>query len=269
MASSDEATIAARRRVADRHDLMMKPDAPGALEIDLDLFVERRPRLDHLPVLGDELGVSTEAVALRVALWRLARRRDQARRRGVHLDDAEIADGARGIAHGLHHEEGVEASLHRGAEAGLADAERLGRAAQIVGARQRERARDEPHEEHGREQRRHGGDGLHAAGEPVPGRPEGEDFEVVRGPARDDEDPEAEEDPVEGEVAATADEVEEREGDRGVREGDDRVGGDVEPDDARLPQVAVPMRHELVRREQGREKIEHGPLAARRLGSVA
>ena len=73
---------------------------------------------------------------------------------------------------------------------------------------------------------------------------------------------------MEGKVPATADEVEQREGDRGVREGDERVGDDVEPDDTWLPEVAMPVGHELFGREQLREKVEHGFPAARDLASL-
>ncbi len=243
--------------VADRHGLMVKPGGADHGQVDQGLLVDHAARLRHRAVLGHELGVLAEAPALRGPRGRLVGLGDQLRADAVHLHDGEITDGAGVVAHGFHHEEGVEPGLDRGAKAGLAHAQRLGGAAHVVGAGEGERARDEPDQEQRGQQRGHRGDGLHGAGDPVDGLPEGDDLEVVRGAAGDDEDPEAEEDPVKGEVLAAANEVEKREGDRGVGEGDDRVGDDMKPDDARLPEVAVAVRHELVGREQTREVVKH------------
>ena len=82
--------------------------------------------------------------------------------------------------------------------------------------------------------------------------PERPDLEVVPGAAGDDEQREAEEHPVEWNVAPAAGEDEERERDRRVREGDETVGDGVEPDEAGRPEVAMSVRHEA----RGEEVLE-------------
>ena len=112
-------------------------------------------------------------------------------------------------------------------------------------------------QEDGGGQRRGGGDGLDGAGQPVGRGPQGPDLHDVGGAAGDDEHAEAQEHPVERHVAPLANDVDQRERDRGVREGDEGVGEDVQPDERRQPEVAVSMRHEPVAGHQVLEELGH------------
>ena len=61
-----------------------------------------------------------------------------------------------------------------------------------------------------------------------------------------DECAEAQEHPVERYVPPSANEVNKSKGDRQVRQKDQSVGNDVQPDQLRVPHVAVDMRHEVL-----------------------
>ena len=65
-------------------------------------------------------------------------------------------------------------------------------------------------------------------------------------PAGDDENAKADEHPVEGQVAAFANEVNEGERDSEVSRCDKEIGDKMEPDQARVPEVAMPVGHEAV-----------------------
>ena len=115
-----------------------------------------------------------------------------------------------------------------------------------------------------RDRGRHGrrcGDRLDDARQPVRGRPERPDLHDVRGAARDDERAEAEEHPVEGDVHPLASKGDERERDRRVRERGQPIGDGVQPEEARVPEVAMPVRHEAVGREQTSDELRHDVLA--------
>ncbi len=75
--------------------------------------------------------------------------------------------------------------------------------------------------------------------------------------ARDDEHGEADKHPVELQIAPLPDEIQQRERNREVRQGDERVRQDVQGQDPRLPEVAHPMGHETVRGEQAEDPIGH------------
>ncbi len=87
-------------------------------------------------------------------------------------------------------------------------------------------------------------------------------LEEVGASAGDDEEPEPEKDPAKGNVLPLADEEDEGERDRGVGQGDEQVRDEVQPDQPRLPQIAVPVRHEAV----GREELRHGRSSPPRPG---
>ncbi len=114
-------------------------------------------------------------------------------------------------------------------------------------ARHSQRIRHEPHQQ---DCRRNGGqsrDCLDRAGKPVDGLPDGPDLHQVRSSASHDKDCEADEHPVELQVRPLADEVQQGEWDREVRERDQRIRSDVERQDSGLPQITHPVRHESAR----------------------
>ena len=123
-----------------------------------------------------------------------------------------------------------------------------------------ERARNERRKHYRRRDRRGGREQLHVAREPVHGHPEGPHLHEVGRAAGDDEGPEGEEHPVERDVAARAvHEIGERERDRHVGEADQHVRAHVQPDEARLPEEAVAMRHETIGGEDVSQKPGHPP----------
>ena len=107
--------------------------------------------------------------------------------------------------------------------------------------------------------RRRGGDTLDGTRQPIRRRPERQHLHDVGGTTGDDERPEAEEHPAERDVPSPASD-EQRERNRRVRQRDQRVGHDVQPDQPRVPHVAVPMGHEAVGREQRCKKSGIVPL---------
>jgi hypothetical protein len=76
-------------------------------------------------------------------------------------------------------------------------------------------------------------------------------------PARDDEDAEAHHQPVEGQVAAPARDVQQCKRNREVRHRDQDVGDDVHPQHAWAPHLTVSMRQELPAREPGHIEFGH------------
>jgi hypothetical protein len=77
--------------------------------------------------------------------------------------------------------------------------------------------------------------------------------------AEDNERGEAKKDPVKREVVAAADKIDQRNGNGIVSGGDESVGENMEPDDARLPKITTTMRHETIVGEETSEKA-HRPL---------
>jgi hypothetical protein len=76
----------------------------------------------------------------------------------------------------------------------------------------------------------------------------------VSHPAGDNEDAKANEHPIEGQVAASADELNEGERNREVSDGDEEIGDKMKPDQARIPKVTMPVGHEaVVAKEVGKE----------------
>src|SRR6185312_4311149 len=75
--------------------------------------------------------------------------------------------------------------------------------------------------------------------------------------ARNDENSEAHENPVELQVFAPAHEIQQREWNREVSEGDQRVGQDVQRQDVRTPEVAHAVGHEAIGGEQVLEVAGH------------
>ena len=133
-------------------------------------------------------------------------------------------------------------------------AQRVVRGHELLPGGDGEELRHEPGEQHRRRDRRDRGDRLDDAGEPVGRRPQRPDFHGVGGAAGDDEHPEAEDHPVEGDVRSLAGQVDEREGDGRVRERRQRVGADVQRHQAGVPEVTMPVRHEAVGGEQAVEE---------------
>ncbi len=73
-------------------------------------------------------------------------------------------------------------------------------------------------------------------------------------PAGDNEHAEANEHPIEGQVAPSANEVKEAERNGEISNGNEEVGDKMKPDQARIPKVAMPMGHEaVVAKEVGKE----------------
>ena len=77
--------------------------------------------------------------------------------------------------------------------------------------------------------------------------PDGPHFHKVAGAATQDERAEHNEDPVEGQVRALAHEVEDRQGYAVIRECDQKIGDDVQPEDPRVPVVTEAVGHEIGR----------------------
>src|SRR4029077_14602935 len=96
------------------------------------------------------------------------------------------------------------------------------------------------------------------AREPVSRRPERPYFHEMSAPARDDEYAEAQEYPREGNVLlGPPHQTEKRDRDGDIRDADSEIRQQMKSDQARVPQVTVPMRHEAVTFEQLPQKVWH------------
>src|SRR5258708_6467541 len=84
----------------------------------------------------------------------------------------------------------------------------------------------------------------------------------MRGPTRNDKSAEAQEHPVKGEIPPLADKVDEGERNREIRSCNQSIGCHVEPNQAGVPQIAIPMRHETIRGEKLLQKF-HANLPSR------
>ena len=116
----------------------------------------------------------------------------------------------------------------------------------------------ERREKHRRPDGRDGRDGAHGAVQPVRGMPDDVDVEEVREPTGDDERAEQQRHRLEWQVLTSVNEVSQRHRNHDVRETDGPVGDDLQPQQCRLPQVAVPVRHKRLRGEELSEELEHG-----------
>ena len=96
-----------------------------------------------------------------------------------------------------------------------------------------------------------GGDRLDDSGEPVVAVPEIPDFHQMRRATGNDEKAEQSEHPTEGDISALAYEPKKNDGNREVRERDQRIGYHVQIDQPRVPEVAHAVRHEAL----GAEKL--------------
>jgi len=71
----------------------------------------------------------------------------------------------------------------------------------------------------------------------------------MSGAAPQDEQPKHPEDPIERKIAPLTNEVNQGYGNAVIRKGDQTVRDDVQPNDARVPQIAGPVRHEVGRNQ--------------------
>jgi hypothetical protein len=86
--------------------------------------------------------------------------------------------------------------------------------------------------------------------------PDGQDFHYVAGSAGQDKHPERRDHPVERDVLALVDEVDERERNRDIAEGDQAIGDHVGPQQIGTPHIAMPVGHEALVGQQ-RQQIVH------------
>jgi hypothetical protein len=128
--------------------------------------------------------------------------------------------------------------------------------------REAQRRRNEPHQQKRGRDRSQGGYRLDPAREPVNRLPDRPDLHQMGQPAGDDEHRETHVNPVELQIFAAPDEIEERERDREVRQRDERIGDDVQRQYPGLPLVAHSMGHEPRRREQSIEVLGHYAVLA-------
>src|SRR6266536_4441503 len=102
-------------------------------------------------------------------------------------------------------------------------------------------------------------DRLDDSRQPVGRMPKSPHFHYVSAAARNDENTETKEHPMEGQVASLADEIQ-----KGYRYGkigacNQHVRNQVQRDESPIPEVAVPMRHEVSRRNHVFQEL-HGFL---------
>jgi hypothetical protein len=107
---------------------------------------------------------------------------------------------------------------------------------------------------------------LDGAGEPIVAMPDVPDFHQVRRAAGKDKSGEAQEEPAKIKVSPLAHEP--REGNRNgiVRQSDQPIGNDMEPNQARRPEVTMSMRHE---RSGGHGLLQEGKHMRGRKGPLA
>lgn len=141
-------------------------------------------------------------------------------------------------------------------------------AAQLVGARQGDEARQERPEHHGDHGGDHGRRELHEALQPVGRVPEGDELHEVRRAAAQDEEREQGGEPAVLEVRPAADEDQDRRGDRVVGGRDEPVGHGVDRDEVGAPEQAIAVRQERRCPEQVLHHLTHLTLKARRGGTL-
>jgi hypothetical protein len=138
--------------------------------------------------------------------------------------------------------------------------ERLVGVSQLGGARQRDHLREQLKQQNRRDHRRERGNRLDDSCQPICAVPERPDLHQMRGAASEDEQAEHQEHPVEGQIGAPADEVDQRKRDQVVADRDHAVRYRVEPDDLRVPQKADAVWHEI-RSQQFGKKLSHVGLS--------
>jgi len=80
--------------------------------------------------------------------------------------------------------------------------------------------------------------------------------------AGDDEEAEADEHPIKRKIASSADELNKREWNSEVSGGDQKIRDEMKPNQAWIPEVTMPVRHEAIGAEEGKKKM-HAQISAR------
>jgi hypothetical protein len=104
-----------------------------------------------------------------------------------------------------------------------------------------------------------GRDGFDDAGEPVIRMPEVPNFHDMRSATSNDEYSEADEDPAEGEIAPFANEPDERDWNRKIRQRNQQVRSRVQPYQSGVPEIAKAVWLEVTRAEKLPQEIQGSP----------